>query len=79
MELHLNWSDPRARSIERSAKANLPDVVPNTLKEWRHTDLPVRVVHPIEERWLARTTFHVAFVVKAKQLHVKDMVVGLKT
>jgi hypothetical protein len=73
MELQLNQSDSRARSIELNVKTNLPDVVPNTLKEWRHADLLVRVVHPIEERWLARIMFHVAFVVKAKQLHVKDM------
>jgi hypothetical protein len=62
MKLQLNRSDPRALSIEHSVEANLLDAIPNTLKECRHADLPVRVVRPIEERWLARTTFHVAYV-----------------
>lgn len=61
MKLQLNRSDTRALSIESSVEANLPDAIPNTLKEGRHADLPVRVVRPIEERWLARTTFHVTY------------------
>jgi hypothetical protein len=62
MELHLNWSDSFTCSIEHNIEANLPKFVPYTLKICRHADLPVRVVRPIEERWLANTTYHVAFV-----------------
>ena len=60
-ELQLNQSNLSTRSIEHSVETNLLDTVPNTLKECRHADLPVWVVRPIEERWLARTTFHVAY------------------
>jgi hypothetical protein len=62
MEFHINWSDPSTRSVESSIEADFLDTVPNTLKICRHVDLPVRVVRPIEEQWLANTMFHVAFV-----------------
>jgi hypothetical protein len=62
MKLYLNWNDSFTCSIERNIEANLPNFVPYTLKICRHTDFPVRVVGPIEERWLANTMFHVAYV-----------------
>jgi hypothetical protein len=62
MKLHLNWSDSFTCSIEHNINANLPNFVPYTLKVCRHANLPVRVVCPIEEQWLANTTFYVAFV-----------------
>jgi hypothetical protein len=37
-------------------------MVPNTLKEGRHEDLPVWVVRPIVELWLARTMLHATYV-----------------
>jgi hypothetical protein len=49
--------------IESSIEANLPNSIPNTLKKHRHANLPVWVVCPIKERWLANTTFLVAFKV----------------
>jgi hypothetical protein len=58
IELHLNWSDSFTCSIE----ANLPNSIPNTLKKHRHANIPVWVVGSIEERWLANTMFHVAFM-----------------
>jgi hypothetical protein len=62
MELHLNWSGSFTCSIKRSIKANLSNFVPYTLKICQHEDLPVWVVRPIEEWWLARTTFYVTYV-----------------
>lgn len=62
MELHLNWSDSFTCSIECNIEENLPNFVPYTLKICQHADLPVRVVRPIKERWLARTAFHVFYV-----------------
>jgi hypothetical protein len=35
-------------------------LIPNTLKKHRHANLPVWVVCPIKEWWLANTTFPVA-------------------
>jgi hypothetical protein len=34
----------------------------HTLKIYRHVDLPIWVVSPIEEQWFVNTTFHVTFV-----------------
>jgi hypothetical protein len=62
MKLHLNWSDLFTCSIECSIEANLPDFVPYALKICVHADLPLRIVCPIKERWLANTTFHIAFI-----------------
>jgi hypothetical protein len=63
MELHLNWSDQITCNIKCSIKLDLLGMVPNTFKVWRHVDLPVLVVCPIEQRRFANTSFHVAFVV----------------
>jgi hypothetical protein len=41
---------------------NLLDLPINALKMRRHADLPIKVVCSIEERWLAGTALHVAFV-----------------
>jgi hypothetical protein len=62
MELYLKWSDFFTSSIGHNIEINLPNFVPYTLKICRHADLPVRVVRLIEERWLANTTFYVAFM-----------------
>jgi hypothetical protein len=77
MELHLNWSDSFTCIIERNIEANLPNFVPYALNLRRHVDLPVRVGHPIEERLLAKTTFHVAYmdfepIREGKSLHGSD-------
>ena len=53
MELHLNGSDSSTLGIERSIETNFLDTIPNTLD--------MRIVHPIEERRFANTSFHVAF------------------
>ena len=41
---------------------NLPNPRVDALEMRRHADLPIRVVCSIEERWLAGTALHVAFV-----------------
>jgi hypothetical protein len=62
MELQLNRSDLSTLAIESSIKANLPNSIPNTLKKRGHVNLPIWVVRLVKERWLANTTFHVAFM-----------------
>jgi hypothetical protein len=62
MELHLNWNDPVACSIENRIEANFPNLVTDALKIRRHANLPVRVIGPIEEWRFANTSFHVAYV-----------------
>ena len=42
--------------------ANFLDEPINPLEMRRHADLPIRIVGPIEVRWFAGTTLHVAFV-----------------
>jgi hypothetical protein len=62
VELHLKWSDSFTCNIERSIEANILDSISNNLKKRRHANLPVWVVGPIKEWWLANTTFHVAYM-----------------
>jgi hypothetical protein len=62
MKLHLNRSDPSTRSVESNIEASFLDAIANTLQICRHTDLSVQIIRPIEERWLANTMFHVAFM-----------------
>jgi hypothetical protein len=58
MKLHLNQSDLSTRNID----TNLLNVIPNTLKIYRHADILVWVVSPIVERRFANTLFHVTFL-----------------
>jgi hypothetical protein len=62
MELHLNWNDSFTCSIERNIEAYLPNSISNTLKKRRHVNLPIWVVGPIKEWWLAKTMFHVTYM-----------------
>jgi hypothetical protein len=49
-------------SIEICIKENFPNSITDALKIRRHTNLPVRVIGPIEEWRFANTSSHVAYV-----------------
>jgi hypothetical protein len=72
MRLYLKRRDSSALDIQSIVEVDLLVWDTQYSEETLTCDLPVLVVHHIEERWFANTSFHVAFVdlkpIKMKKL-----------
>jgi hypothetical protein len=78
MELQWNRIHLSTLGIKRGIETNLPYTIPNTLKIYRHVDLLVWVIHPIEERRFANTSFHISFV-DFRPIRVRKYLIGSDT